>query len=142
PDYTVYSIRLFHNSYHHHSQLPSFPTRRSSDLEDLLIDHQIVVLRFLAQDGDAGFQIRRLDIRGQSPFKAAAQPLLQGGDILRRPVRGDHQLAVGFVEGVKSMEELFLGRFLAGDELDVVDEQDVRIAVFIAKINHGLFADG
>ena len=40
-----------------------------------------------------------------------------------------HDLAVGLVEVVEGVEELLLGLLLALDELDVVDEQHVDVAV-------------
>jgi hypothetical protein len=47
----------------------------------------------------------------------------------RSSVGGQHDLLVGVVEGVEGVEELFLGLGLALEELDVVDEQDVDVAV-------------
>ena len=42
---------------------------------------------------------------------------------------GDDDLLVGVVERVEGVEELFLGAFLALEELDVVDQQHVDVAV-------------
>jgi hypothetical protein len=46
------------------------------------------------------------------------------------------------VQGVEGVEELFLGALLAGEELDVVDEQDVDGAVLVAEAGHLVVADG
>ena len=48
---------------------------------------------------------------------------------LRRPVAGDDDLLVGVVERVERVEELLLRPLLVLQELDVVDEQDVDVAV-------------
>ena len=48
-------------------------------------------------------------------------------------VAGDHDLLVGVVQGVERVEELLLGLFLVLQELDVVDQQDVDIAVAAAE---------
>ena len=46
-----------------------------------------------------------------------------------RPVGRDDDLLVGVVQRVEGVEELFLDTFLAFDELDVIDEQHVDVAV-------------
>ena len=38
------------------------------------------------------------------------------------------------VQGVEGVEELLLGGFLAGDELDVIDQQHVDAAVVVAEV--------
>ena len=40
------------------------------------------------------------------------------------------------------MEEFLLGRILAGDELDIVDEQHVRVAVAVVEFDRRAVADG
>ena len=83
----------------------------------------------LAQDRDPGLQLGRLDVGGQSPLEPGPHPVLEGLQPLRRPVRGDDDLLVGVVERVEGVEELLLGAFLALQELDVVDQQHVDVAV-------------
>ena len=70
-----------------------------------------------------------LDIGDESPLKAVAQPVLEGLEALGRPVRGEHDLLVGVVEGVERVEELLLRLGLPLQELDVVDQEDVDVAV-------------
>ena len=48
-------------------------------------------------------------------------------------------MLAGGVQGIEGVEEFFLGGILAGDKLDIVDEQDVNIAIAIAKF-FGLLA--
>ena len=50
-----------------------------------------------------------------------------------RSVREDDLLAV-LVDGVERVEELLLGPLLVGDELDVVDEEQVDPAVAVAEL--------
>ena len=50
-----------------------------------------------ADDGDAGFKIRRLDVRRKAPFKPGEQALFQGGDVLGRTVGCEHDLLVGLI---------------------------------------------
>ncbi len=37
------------------------------------------------------------------------------------------------VQGIKGMEKFFLGRFLAGNKLDIVDQQDIDLAIALAE---------
>ena len=48
---------------------------------------------------------------------------------LRRPVGTDHDLLVRVVQRIERVEELLLGPFAVLQELDVVDQQDVDVAV-------------
>ncbi|MNP61440.1 hypothetical protein D3C76_1566220 [compost metagenome] len=38
-----------------------------------------------------------------------------------------------FMQGVECMEEFLLRRFFAGQELNIVNEQDVHVAVLVAE---------
>ena len=86
-------------------------------------------LGLLAEDGEAGLEVGGLDVGDQAHLEPAAQAVLEGADGVGRPVGGQHDLAVGLVEVVEGVEELLLGLLLALDELDVVDEQHVDVAV-------------
>ena len=44
---------------------------------------EVLGLGLLAQDGEAGLELGRLDVGDQAPLEAAAQPVLDGGDRLR-----------------------------------------------------------
>ena len=99
------------------------------ELEHVVGHVEPIHLRLLAQDRDAGLQLRRLDVGDQAPLEPGAQPVLEGGQLLGRPVRGDDDLLVRVVQRVEGVEELLLDAFLALDELDVVDEQHVDVAV-------------
>ena len=97
--------------------------------EDIIGYREAVHLRFLAEDGDPGFQFGGLDVGDQAPLEPGPEPVLQGGELFWRPIRRDHDLLVRVVEGVEGMEELFLDTFLALDELNVIDQQHVDISV-------------
>ena len=82
-----------------------------------------------AQDGEAGRQVGGLDGDGQAPLEAVAQARLERRELAGDAVGGEDELAAAFVEGVEGVEELVLGVALALEELDVVDEQHVEVAV-------------
>ena len=96
----------------------------------------------LPEDGDAGFQFRRLDVRQQAPLEAGLHPVLESCQQLGRLVRGDDHLLVVVVQGVERVEELLQRPVLAGQELDVVDQQDVDVAVRGLEAGAFIVADG
>ena len=103
---------------------------------------QIQQLGLALDDGNAGFKIRRLDVGGQAPLKPGAQTLLQGFNLLRGAVRRDDDLAAIVVQRVEGVEKLLLRALLAGQELDVVDQKHIRLAVALAELLHRCRLDG
>ncbi len=99
------------------------------ELEDVVGDVVVVGLGLGAQDGEAGLEVGRVDLGDQAGQEPAAQPVLEGLDRLGRPVRGEDDLLAGAVQVVVGVEELLLESLLVLHELDVVDEQDVAVAV-------------
>ncbi len=69
---------------------------------------QMEQLGLALHDGNAGLEIRRLDIGGQTPFKAGAQALFQTFDLLGGAIGSNDDLLVGIVQGVERVEELLL----------------------------------
>ena len=52
--------------------------------EDLVGDAaEVLGLGLLAEDGEAGLELGRLDVGDEAPLEAAAQPVLEGRDRLR-----------------------------------------------------------
>ena len=111
-------------------------------LDHILGDVPAGFLSFTAQNGKAGFIIGRLHVHGQPPLEARAQAFLQGGHCLGRTVGGDHDLLVLPMQGVESMEEFFLGGVFASDELNIIDQEHVHLAIFFAEGRGGFVADG
>ena len=90
----------------------------------------------------AGLVIRGLDIDDEAPAEAGAQARLQHGHVPRGLIGGDDDLPAGVAQVVEHVEELELRRFLAADELDIVDQQHVEAAVLFAQGGPVLFLDG
>src|SRR5579863_886901 len=90
---------------------------------------EVVELRLVLEDRDAELEIWRFDVGDHSPLKAADEPSFQAGDFRWWAVARDDDLAAGLVEGVERVEELVLSGFLAAEKLDVIDEQEIRLAV-------------
>jgi hypothetical protein len=108
----------------------------------LVRDFQSLPFCLEAENGDASLQVRGLDIGDESCLEPRAKAFLQRGNSLRGTVAGDDDLAFGCVEAIEGVEELFLGAFLAGDELYVIHEKDIHLAVFGTEVIRGLVADG
>ncbi len=95
-----------------------------------------------AKDGEARFDIRRLQVGGQSPFEARHEPLFEILNLVGGAIAGHDDLFAGFVEGIEGMEELFMDAFFAGEELNVVDEQDIGLAVSATEFGELVILDG
>ena len=94
-------------------------------------------LGLLAEDRGAGLELGGLDLDAHAPVEAGAEPLLQPLQVLRRPIAGQDDLDVPVVEVVEGVEELLGGLLLAGQELDVVDQERGALAVLAPELLHG-----
>ncbi len=114
------------------------------EVEDLVGDRvlEMIHLRLSAQDGDAVLQVRRRDVGDHSPLETALQAVFKARNLRRRPVGGEHDLAAGFVQCVECVKEFFLRLLLAGEDVDVVDEQQVGLAVTPLEVIHRAVLDG
>src|SRR4030095_1682267 len=70
----------------------------------------------------------------QAPAEARDQPLFHPGDLLGIGIAGDDDLLVRLDERVERVEELLLRAALVGEELDVVDEQEVERVVIALEL--------
>ena len=89
---------------------------------------------FVLDDRHARLKIRRLDVRNQAPFEPGFQTVLQTQHLIGRPVGGQDDLVVVLVEVIEGMEKFLLRRFLAGDKLNIVNQKQIGVAVFIAEL--------
>ena len=112
------------------------------ELERLGRHLDLVALGLVAQDGQAGLQVGRLDVGDQAPLEAAPQALLERRDGVGHAVGGDDDLLVGAVQRVERVEELLLEALAVLQELDVVDQQDVDVAVAALEGVAGVGPDG
>src|ERR1700759_3717646 len=83
-----------------------------------------------------------LDVGDEAPLEAGAEAVLEASDRLGCPVGRDDDLPTLAVELVGRVEELLLELLRALEELDVVDEEDVEVAVAPLEAGHGLDPDG
>ena len=92
------------------------------------------VMRIATQVSSSGGSIATVE----SPAEARLQPLLQPCDFLRIAIAAQDDLVLTLEQLVEGMEELFLRAVLAGEELDVIDEQRIQRAVRGLELDHGV----
>ena len=88
---------------------------------------QVLALGLALEDGHPGLEVGLADLGDEAPGEAAAQAILQAGQLAGQLVAGEDDLLVRVVKGVEGVEELVLRAVLVRQELDVVDEQDVGL---------------
>ena len=86
--------------------------------------------------------IGRLNICDEAPLEPRFQTVFQPEHLIGRPVGGQDDLVVVLIEVIERMEKFLLRGFLAGNKLDIVDEEQVRIAVFVAELVVAAFLQG
>ena len=87
-------------------------------------------------------EVGLLHVHDQSPCKAGAQALLNGGNFVGRTVRRDDDLPVVVVQIVEGVEEFLLRGGRLGQKLNVVHHQNVHAAQAGAQIGGLLAHDG
>ena len=88
-------------------------------------DRDAHLLGLGAEDRDPRLEVRGGQVGDEPPFEPAPEALLERHDLLRRPVGREDDLLAVLVDRVERVEELLLRPLLVGDELDVVDEEEV-----------------
>ena len=110
-------------------------------IEDLVAQFDLQGVRFLAQDRHARFDIGRLQLRGQAPLETGNQAMFEVRDLRRRPIAREDDLLMAVEERVEGVEKFLLGALLAAEELDVVDQEQVRLAVALAEFDQVVVLD-
>src|SRR5207247_4431719 len=112
------------------------------EVRDVVAESHALEGGLLLEDGHARLEVRRLDVSYQSPLEPRPQALLDLRDVFRRRVARHDDLLARLVERVEGVEELLLCALLAGDELDVVDQEAFDVAVARRELRGAVVADG
>lgn len=96
----------------------------------------------MADNGQAHFQIRRLNINSQTAKKTGNQSVRKIFDVLRFAVGSENNLVAGKMKSVKGVEEFFLSVFFAGNKLNVINQNTVKRAIFVLKLIDVFSAEG
>ena len=82
------------------------------EFENLIAQLDLQGLRFLAQNRQARLDVRRLQLRRQSPFEARNEPMFEVRDFRSGPIAREHDLFMSVEERVEGVEKFFLRRSL------------------------------
>ena len=91
------------------------------------------------QDAPAHREVGRGNADDDAALHARAHPLVDPLELGRRPVGGHHHLLAAVEQRVEHVAELLLHR-LAGQELHVVDQQDVDRPQLFLEVERGAVA--
>ena len=89
---------------------------------------------FFPQDGQAGLAGERLDVDAEAAGEPRHHAGLEAVDFAGGAVGGEHDLLLLVAQGVEGVEELLLDLGLLGQEMDVVDQEQVGHAEAVAEI--------
>src|ERR1700730_6590027 len=109
---------------------------------DVIGKREAIVVGLLLKYRDFSLQIWRLNIRDQTPLEPRAQSLFDGVDVFGQAIARNDDLLLLFIERVEGVEELFLGALFTGDELDIIDQQNVDGMEPVAEADHAVEANG
>ncbi len=91
---------------------------------------------FFGDDGDAGFVAGFVDSGDEAGVEAGDEAVFEIGNFVGRGIGGEDDLLVGLEKGVEGVKEFLLGAVAAGEEVDVVDHEDIHVAVAEAELGH------
>ena len=113
----------------------------SDEQQDVVGDLDRLRLGLLREDRDTGLKVGALDVGDQAPLETAPQPILEGRHRVGGAIRREHDLFVVLVKFVEGVEELLLETVLALHELDVVDQENIDVAVAALELREGVRTD-
>lgn len=114
----------------------------AADIVDIFRPFEIHRFGLLLENGDSRLKVGRLKVGDEIPGEAGTQSLFEVVQLIRRSVARDDNLLIGFPETVKGIEEFFLRLLLAFEELDIIDEKDVDIAILVLEFAGAAACDG
>ena len=112
------------------------------EIDDIIGDDCIQATRLRAKDRSASFDIRHLNIGGEPPFETGNETGFEFGDFTGATITRKDDLFSRFEEIVKGVEEFFLDPLFACEELHVVEEQDIGVAIALTEFGETIFLQG
>ena len=99
------------------------------EFDEFIRDGDALVVGLAVQNGDSGFQLGLLQVGHEPALKPRKQPVRHAGNVLRRAVCRENNLFSGLMQQVERVEQALLRDRLVAEELDVVNDQQVYVAV-------------
>src|SRR6266496_4828923 len=104
-------------------------------LKNFVPQYDLHAARFFPQDRHARLDVRRLKLRGQPPFKARNQAVLQIRNLGSGQVAGKDNLFMSIEKRIESVKEFFLGTLFATEKLDVVYQEEIDLAIALSEFD-------
>ena len=93
-----------------------------------------LLIRIATQVSSSGGSIATVNPQPKRDFRRSSRPV----DFLRIAITREDDLLLAFEQRVEGVEELFLRALLAGEELDVVDQQRIERAIRLLELVDGV----
>src|SRR5436190_9349775 len=104
-------------------------------LKNFVPQYNLHAARLFPQDRHARLDVRRLKLRGQPPFKARNQAVLQIRNLGSGPVAGKDNLFMSIEKRIESVKEFFLGPLFAPEKLDVVNQEEISLPITLPEFD-------
>ena len=108
---------------------------RREELVNIIVQFDLQGARFLPQNGKTRLDVGRLQFRGQAPLETRNQAVLEIGDLRGRTIAREHDLLVPVEEGIEGVKEFLLRSFFAGEKLNIIDQEQICLAVTLAEFD-------
>ena len=102
-------------------------------LEDAVGERHLAFRALVAQNRDAGFVLRQTDVDDEATGEPRDQALIDVGDLRRRAVARHDDLATTALQRVEDAQHLALRLAPAGEELDVIDQEQIHALVALLE---------
>ena len=94
-----------------------------------------------SENRQARLDVGGLNISGEAPLEAAADPRFEVGEALGGTIGREDELLARLVKRVEGMEELFEDLLFPLEELHIVEEEEVHGSIVGLELVHSLLAD-
>jgi hypothetical protein len=111
------------------------------EIDDVVRQLDAHELRLFVENGEAHFDIRRLQIGDQTPFEAGNEAMFEILDLAGRTVAGQDDLLMALVQGVEGVKEFFLDTLFAREKLDIIDQKHISLTILFAELNELIVLD-
>src|SRR6266699_882715 len=108
------------------------------ELVNVIVQFNLQGARFLPQNGKTRLDVGRLQLRGQAPLETRNQTVFEIGNLRGRTITREHDLFVTVEEGIKGVKKFLLRPLFAGEKLNIVDQEQIGLAVTFAEFHQSI----
>src|SRR5438309_10644184 len=111
---------------------------RCEELVNVIMQFDLQGARFFPQNGEAGLDVGRLQLRGQAPLETRNQTVFEIGDLRGRTIAREHNLFVTVEEGIEGVKKFLLRSFFPGEKLNIIYQEQICLAVTLAEFDQSI----